>query len=167
MATQVGTVLSYRLVKVGHLEDADLGQIVDFLNDGLNEDVSKSSETSHIQNKVQEKFLPELSSVSSNNDVTEVMMSIVSEKTGYPQEMLNLSMDMESDLGIDSIKRVEILGSIQDKIPELLEIPADELGEMRTLGQIVDFLRDGLNEDVSELKVTPHIQNKVQEKFIS
>ena len=41
------------------------------------------------------------------------MMAIVSEKTGYPQEMLELSMDMESDLGIDSIKRVEILGSVQ------------------------------------------------------
>ena len=65
------------------------------------------------------------------------MMAIVSEKTGYPQEMLELGMDMESDLGIDSIKRVEILGAVQDKIPALPEVPGDELAEMRTLGEIV------------------------------
>ena len=56
------------------------------------------------------------------------MMAIVSEKTGYPQEMLELGMDLESDLGIDSIKRVEILGAVQDKIPALPEVPGDELG---------------------------------------
>ena len=43
------------------------------------------------------------------------MLVVVSEKTGLPHvEMLELSMDMESDLGIDSIKRVEILGAMQD-----------------------------------------------------
>ncbi|GIT04352.1 MAG: hypothetical protein CM1200mP28_16110 [Deltaproteobacteria bacterium] len=66
----------------------------------------------------------------------QIMMSVVSEKTGYPQEMLELGMDIEPDLGIDSIKRVEILGAVQDSAPELDEIPADELVEMRTLGQI-------------------------------
>ena len=43
------------------------------------------------------------------------MMAIVGEKTGYPLEMLEPGMDMESDLGIDSIKRVEILGAVKDK----------------------------------------------------
>ena len=126
-----------------------LGQIVNFLKDGLNEDVSDLKETSHIQNKDQERFLSELSSVSSNNDLTEVMMSIVSEKTGYPQEMLDLSMDMESDLGIDSIKRVEILGSIQDQVPELPEVPGDELAEMRTLSQIVEYLKSKMGSGLS------------------
>ena len=73
--------------------------------------------------------------------VMEIMMAVVSEKTGYPQEMLELGMDIESDLGIDSIKRVEILGSVQDRAPELNEIPADELAEMRTLGQIIEYLQ--------------------------
>ena len=43
-------------------------------------------------------------------------------------------MDMESDLGIDSIKRVEILGTAQEKIPSLPEIPR-ALAELRTLGR--------------------------------
>ncbi|GIT04351.1 MAG: hypothetical protein CM1200mP28_16100 [Deltaproteobacteria bacterium] len=53
-------------------------------------------------------------------------MAIVSEKTGYPQQMLEPEMDMESDLGIDSIKRVEILGTAQEKLPSLPEIPGED-----------------------------------------
>ncbi|MBN1873644.1 MAG: hypothetical protein JXA33_05400 [Anaerolineae bacterium] len=67
------------------------------------------------------------------------LLAIVSEKTGYPVEMLELEMDMEADLGIDSIKRVEILGTLQDQYPDLPEIETDVLGELRTLGQVVDY----------------------------
>ena len=77
------------------------------------------------------------------------MMAIVSEKTGYPTEMLELGMDMESDLGIDSIKRVEILGSVQDNIPGLPEISSDELSEMRTLGEILTLLQSKLGGKIS------------------
>ncbi len=84
--------------------------------------------------------------------ITQVTLAVVSEKTGYPQEMLELSMDMESDLGIDSIKRVEILGSVQDQIPQLPEVPGDELAEMRTLGQIVEHLKSKMGDDVSTVE---------------
>jgi acyl transferase domain-containing protein len=46
--------------------------------------------------------------------LTETMLGVVAEKTGYPTDMLELGMDMEADLGIDSIKRVEILGAVQE-----------------------------------------------------
>ena len=46
-------------------------------------------------------------------------MEVVGQLTGYPVEMLELDMDMEADLGIDSIKRVEILGAIQEQFPHL------------------------------------------------
>ena len=45
------------------------------------------------------------------------LLEIVSEKTGYPTEMLELEMDIEADLGIDSIKRVEILGRDARRVP--------------------------------------------------
>ena len=72
--------------------------------------------------------------------LTSVLLEIVSEKTGYPTEMLELTMDMEADLGIDSIKRVEILGAMQTRFPELPKADAAALSEMRTLGQIVDYM---------------------------
>jgi polyketide-type polyunsaturated fatty acid synthase PfaA len=72
----------------------------------------------------------------------EILLTVVSEKTGYPTEMLELDMDMEADLGIDSIKRVEIFGSMTEDYPEVSGVNPQELTELRTLGQIVDYLAE-------------------------
>jgi len=129
-----------------------LGEIVEHLQSKLGTPSSSAPQTAPAQSEVQDT--PVSTSVSGNSaaDVTSVMLAIVSEKTGYPQEMLELSMDMESDLGIDSIKRVEILGSVQDQIPQLPEVPGDELAEMRTLGQIVEHLKSKMGDDVSTVE---------------
>jgi acyl carrier protein len=68
------------------------------------------------------------------------MMAVVSEKTGYPLEMLELSMDMESDLGIDSIKRVEILAAVRERVPALPEFDTAVMAGLRTLGEIVAYM---------------------------
>ncbi|WP_442855130.1 SDR family NAD(P)-dependent oxidoreductase [Colwellia sp. TT2012] len=73
--------------------------------------------------------------------IQSVMMTVVAEKTGYPTEMLELEMDMEADLGIDSIKRVEILGAVQETIPDLPELNPEDLAELRTLGEIVSYMQ--------------------------
>jgi acyl carrier protein len=70
--------------------------------------------------------------------LTKALLEVVSEKTGYLEDMLELSMDLEADLGIDSIKRVEILNGIQEKLPDLPETNPEELAELRTLEQIVN-----------------------------
>ena len=127
-----------------------LGEIVEHLQSKLGATASSVQQTTPTQSEV--SAAPVSTSGNSAADVTAVMMAIVSEKTGYPQEMLELSMDMESDLGIDSIKRVEILGSVQDQIPQLPEVPGDELAEMRTLGQIVDHLKSKMGDDSSTVE---------------
>ncbi|MFT6139735.1 MAG: polyketide-type polyunsaturated fatty acid synthase PfaA, partial [Psychromonas sp.] len=85
-----------------------------------------------------------------------VMLNVVADKTGYPVEMLELGMDMESDLGIDSIKRVEILGAVQDQISDLPELNPEALAELRTLGEIVDYM-----ESQAAVAVTPPLNNVV------
>lgn len=72
--------------------------------------------------------------------ITSAMMTAVSDKTGYPVDMLELSMDLEADLGIDSIKRVEILGAVQSALPQLPEVENATLAQLRTLHQVVDYL---------------------------
>ncbi|WP_179474881.1 type I polyketide synthase [Mycolicibacterium vinylchloridicum] len=72
----------------------------------------------------------------------DVVLSIVSEKTGYPVDMLGLGMEMEAELGIDSIKQVEILAALQAKFPGAPEIPASELSGLRTLQDVVDTIAD-------------------------
>nr|WP_241993454.1 type I polyketide synthase [Trichormus variabilis] len=84
-------------------------------------------------------------------DLSNVLLNIVSDKTGYPAEMLELSMDIEADLGIDSIKRVEILGSLLELYPDLPKPNPEELGQLRTLGQIVEYVQNqgtGVSSDV-------------------
>jgi acyl transferase domain-containing protein len=78
------------------------------------------------------------------------LLAITSEKTGYPVEMLELDMDMEADLGIDSIKRVEIMGALQDAFPEMPK-PSnmEEVAELRTIGQIVNYLQSNSSKGVS------------------
>ncbi len=70
------------------------------------------------------------------------LVEIVRDRTGYPIEMLGLDLDLEADLGIDSIKRVEILGTLRDAVPTLGESTdsstLDALSRARTLGAIVD-----------------------------
>ncbi len=71
------------------------------------------------------------------SDLTEVFLEIVSEKTGYPTEMLELDMDMEADLGINSIKRVEILSAVREQQPNLPKLAPEAFAELRTLRQII------------------------------
>jgi NAD(P)-dependent dehydrogenase (short-subunit alcohol dehydrogenase family)/acyl carrier protein len=72
--------------------------------------------------------------------ISDTLLAVVSEKTGYPVEMLNLGMGMDSDLGIDSIKRVEIMAALRGKLPGSPEIKPEHLGTLQTLQQVVDFL---------------------------
>jgi acyl transferase domain-containing protein/NAD(P)H-dependent flavin oxidoreductase YrpB (nitropropane dioxygenase family) len=44
--------------------------------------------------------------------ITARLQELISKRTGYPKEMLGLDIDLEADLGIDSIKRVEILAEM-------------------------------------------------------
>ena len=74
------------------------------------------------------------------SDLESGLLAIVSEKTGYPAEMLNVDMEMDADLGIDSIKRVEILAACQERYPELPEVKSEHLGELRTLRDVLDLL---------------------------
>ena len=73
-------------------------------------------------------------------EMTPKLLSVVSDRTGYPSEMLTMDMELESDLGIDSIKRVEILSAMQDLVPELPEVDLAVMASLSTLGEIVDYL---------------------------
>ena len=74
-----------------------------------------------------------------DNNFEKILLAIVAEKTGYPIEMLDLDMNLDSDLGIDSIKRVEILSALQEAMPELPTVSPDELGQLQTLRSITEL----------------------------
>ena len=43
--------------------------------------------------------------------------NVLADRTGYPPELLELDAHLESDLGIDSIKQVEVLGALIEALP--------------------------------------------------
>ena len=69
----------------------------------------------------------------------DVIRALIAEKTGYPTDMLEDDMDLEGELGVDSIKQVEILSSLRDKYPSLPEVDPEHLAELRTIRKIADF----------------------------
>ncbi|QPK03761.1 type I polyketide synthase [Vibrio kanaloae] len=115
-----------------------LGEIVDYMN-------SKLGATATTSTEVAAATVESASNDLNPAHVQSTMMEVVADKTGYPAEMLDLAMDMEADLGIDSIKRVEILGTVQDQLPTLPELNPEDLAECRTLGEIVTYMQSKLS----------------------
>ena len=86
--------------------------------------------------------VPEVRAASSpgSDGTRELLLKIVSERTGYPVEMIGLDLDLEADLGIDSIKRVEILGSLQQQSPLVGGDDMESLSAQKTLGDVIRYL---------------------------
>lgn len=82
----------------------------------------------------------------SAEEVMDVVLEIVHTRTGYPRDMLDPGLDLEADLSIDSIKRVEIIGALADRIglPQepggSAESAVEELSRIKTLRGIVDWV---------------------------
>ena len=84
--------------------------------------------------------------------LTETLLAIVSERTGYPTEMLDLDLDIEAELGIDSIKRVEILGrlrqSLEDLYQQARDLDMEKLSQIKTLRGVIDRIAEGGSQPV-------------------
>ena len=95
-------------------------------------------------------------------NVQTVMIEIVSDLTGYPSDMLGLDMDIEADLGIDSIKRVEILSTLEDRLPGLPQVTPDIMGSLKTLGQICAYLTSSSDETDIAVHATERPSEHIQ-----
>ena len=74
--------------------------------------------------------------------VTKEVVALVGEKTGYPPEMLELDLDMEADLGIDTVKQAELIGILREKY----SIGKQEnlsLKDYPTLRHVIRFVLNG------------------------
>ena len=72
------------------------------------------------------------------DDVRTALLDALCEATGYPAEVIDPDMDLEADLGIDSVKQMQALATVAERVgiqPESLD-----LSQARTLRQIVECL---------------------------
>ena len=98
---------------------------------------------------------PAVSSVPTSADLLQQLVALVAERTGYPTEMLAPEQDMEADLGIDSIKRVEILTSFARQFPDLGAGVPEQLRAARTLQNVVEVMRANLTPGASTAAPAP------------
>jgi len=77
----------------------------------------------------------------SDGSVRDRVLVIVAEQTGYPPDMLDLDLDLEADLGIDTVKQAEMFAAIR----EAYGIERDETLALRdypTLAHAIQFVFD-------------------------
>jgi len=78
-------------------------------------------------------------------EVADKIVDMIASKTGYPKDMLDLDLDMEADLGIDTVKQAELFGMIR----ESFGIPKQEsisLKDYPTIRHCVKFVMDSKTE---------------------
>src|SRR5271157_455108 len=116
-----------------------LGQIVNYLSNRPGQADAAPAQIAAVPVEVAPEPTVAVSAYDQKT-LTSALLAVVSEKTGYPVEMLELSSDMEADLGIDSIKRVEVMGALRAQFPNLPKADPEAFAEMRTLGQIIQYM---------------------------
>ena len=74
-------------------------------------------------------------------DLAARVVALVAEQTGYPPELLDLDLDLEADLGIDTVKQAELFAQVR----ETYGIERDDSLKLRdypTLNHVIGFVRD-------------------------
>lgn len=86
--------------------------------------------------------------------VKERLLALVSEKTGYPADMLDADLDLEADLGVDTVKQADLFASVR----EIYNIPRDENRKLRdfpTLGHVIRFVYEKRPDLVAAVPSAP------------
>ena len=87
------------------------------------------------------------------DEIKNFLLALVSEKTGYPVEILELDLDLEADLGIDTVKQAELFSAVRENY----NIPRREdlmLVEYNTLEKVISFVQDSLDE-INQISYRP------------
>jgi malonyl CoA-acyl carrier protein transacylase len=88
--------------------------------------------------------------------VKERLLALVAEKTGYPPDMLDPDLDLEADLGVDTVKQADLFASVR----EIYNIPRDENRKLRdfpTLAHVIAFVHEK-RPDLAEVAAAPEVR---------
>ena len=128
--------------------------LADIANEKYFEEAAQLRTIADICNWIEETFLSGTSALTSAPvqneqmapvvDISALLFEVITERTGYPTEMLAGDQHLEADLGIDSIKRMEILTALKDAQPALADIANEkyfeEAAQLRTIADICNWI---------------------------
>jgi len=114
------------------------------ISQGEHRTTSKKSSNVIKSNVLKETKIIEISkplnqnSYTSQKDVENEVKSIIQVKTGYPIEMLEIDLDLEADLGIDSVKQAEIFAQVREKYGYETEEGVN-IKQFNTISKVVEY----------------------------
>jgi hypothetical protein len=82
------------------------------------------------------------------DDVMAQVTAVVAEMTGYPTELLEPDLDLEADLGVDTVKQAEVFAAVRG----FYELERDDNLQLRdfpTLRHVADWVRDRAGFDAA------------------
>ncbi len=102
--------------------------------------------------------------VSGSLDATAVqgkILALLSEKTGYPAEMLDVDLDLEADLGIDTVKQAEFITEVREAFG-IPRIDGLKIADFPTIKHIIGFVLESgqVADSLDEVAVTPAHSDK-------
>ena len=89
------------------------------------------------------------------------ILALLSDKTGYPADMLDTDLDLEADLGIDTVKQAEFISEVR----EIFNIPRIEglkIADFPTINHIIGFVQERSQKPEpagTETVEEPRVQN--------
>lgn len=108
------------------------------------EEVRKVEEKKVEEKKVEEK--KPVNNTAGGKDCKDTVMNVIVALTGYPAEMISMDMELESDLGIDSIKRIEIFSQLNDALGNIFgQEDLTELSMIHTVEDCIQTVNSKLN----------------------
>ena len=75
------------------------------------------------------------------DDVLAAVTAVVAEMTGYPAELLEPDLDLEADLGVDTVKQAEVFAAVRERY----DVERDDNLQLRdfpTLNHVAAWVRD-------------------------
>lgn len=70
----------------------------------------------------------------------ERMREMIAEQLNCEAETITADTSFKDDLGADSLDLFELVMALEDEYN--LEIPAEELNDLNTLGDVIEYLKD-------------------------
>src|SRR5439155_6350450 len=78
---------------------------------------------------------------SAGDPIADAVVSIVSGLTGYPPELLDVDLDLEADLGVDTVKQAEVFAAVRERFGIQREDDL-RLRDFPTLAHVIAWVRD-------------------------
>ena len=75
-----------------------------------------------------------------DESIKEKVLEIVAEKTGYPKDMLDLDLDLEADLGVDTVKQAEMIAAVRETLQHSAR-SEHKAARFPTLSHVIGFVQ--------------------------